>query len=492
MKDKVIIFGAGNYGKSAYDYYGSERVLFFADNNQEKIGKLYCKKKIEPFERLESVVKENPEVWVVVACTYTKEICIQLENAGIYGYSCFSPSMPHMMLRLKERIQDENFKEIYLCGIGYETNDIYCAIEELGYHGRIQGIITGKYDLPVTLNINKVEKVDKHKEVCIIVSSITNHLAMRAWLKMEYPFANVIDPFKQIAYYDTNDIVINPYENKTEDVSEGEWIKATNGSLNKTEIWEYVKTVKDHVPLFEYVEIETINRCNGSCSFCPVNRKLDPRIETRMERELFNKIINELSALNYSGELSLFSNNEPLLDERIVELHKYAREKLPHTRIHMFTNGTLFTMELFVKLIPYLDELIIDNYQQNLQLIKPVKEIKDYVETHDELRKKVTIVLRKPNEILTSRGGDAPNREEMVSYKEESCALPFEQLIIRPDGKVSLCCNDPLGKNTLGDVAENTLEEVWYNPKFAMVRKCLAEGRGNWKHCEYCDTFYLY
>ena len=72
--------------------------------------------------------------------------------------------------------------------------------------------------------------------------------------------------------------------------------------------------------------------------------------------------------------------------------------------------------------------------------------------TSTELKKKVTIVMRKPHEILTSRGGDAPNRTHTATYPDIKCALPFKQLIVRPDGKVSLCCNDPYGKCTLGDL----------------------------------------
>jgi radical SAM protein with 4Fe4S-binding SPASM domain len=211
-----------------------------------------------------------------------------------------------------------------------------------------------------------------------------------------------------------------------------------------------------------------------------------------MNEALFKKIIDELSDLNYSGEISLFSNNEPLMDDRVVKFHKYAREKLPNARLHMFTNGTLFTLPLFIELVQYLDELIIDNYQQELKLIKPVQIIKDYVEKNPELRNKVTIALRKRDEILTSRGGDAPNRQEKLSFKGETCALPFEQMIIRPDGKVSLCCNDPIGKVTLGDVSKQSLVDVWYGEDYSKVRDMIVKGRENIEHCRYCDTFYLY
>ena len=105
---------------------------------------------------------------------------------------------------------------------------------------------------------------------------------------------------------------------------------------------------------------------------------------------------------------------------------------------------------------------------------------------------KVTIVMRKEQEILTSRGGDAPNRNEIRSYPQIKCALPFKQLIIRPDGKVSLCCNDPYGRMTLGDTNEESLMAIWYGEKFAEVRQKLSCGRGMLEHCKNCDTFILY
>ncbi len=146
----------------------------------------------------------------------------------------------------------------------------------------------------------------------------------------------------------------------------------------------------------------------------------------------------------------------------------------------MFTNGTLFTLDKFIALADVLDELIIDNYHQELKLIKPCLEIQEYCKTHPELTKKVTIVLRKPKEILTSRGGTAPNRKQLIDYGKDRCVLPFKQMIIRPDGKVSLCCNDAVGRYTLGDLNQEKMLDVWYGPRFQEVRKSLYEGRERW------------
>lgn len=297
-----------------------------------------------------------------------------------------------------------------------------------------------------------------------------------------------LEKFK--AYYVTDEIVFNPYvDNPNRDVTEDTWNQYIKNSVKIEMINKEVEEIHNQNKIFSHVEIETVNRCNGTCEFCPVSKMHDSREYLEMSERLFQDIIEQLAEINYNGKLALFSNNEPFLDKNIIQKHKYAREKLPNAKMHLFTNGTLLTVDKFVEIMKYLDELIIDNYQQDLKLIKPCKEIESYCMTHPEYRRKVTIVLRKPKEILSTRGGDAPNRREKVSYGNARCILPYKQLIIRPDGKVSLCCNDPLGKNTLGDLTKSNILDVWNNDRFKMVRECLYEGRAKWKHCEYCDHF---
>lgn len=293
-------------------------------------------------------------------------------------------------------------------------------------------------------------------------------------------------------YYSPRILIENPYEdNLHRDLSEDAWVKKKDGQLKKGSINQRVMQYAEQKHMFHHIEIETINRCNGLCSFCPVNCRIDPREKQLMTRELFEKIINELSEMNYSGRISLFSNNEPLLDNRIAELHKYARGRLPNARFHLYTNGTLLNKTLFLELLEYLDELIIDNYSQDLELIPVSKMIVDYAQEHPEIKEKVTIVLRKPDEILTSRGGDAPNRKQVNVDCNIACVYPFEQMIIRPDGKVSLCCNDPLGKCTMGDTSKEKLIDIWYGSAFQKIRESMLKGRGNIIHCRNCDVFDL-
>lgn len=289
--------------------------------------------------------------------------------------------------------------------------------------------------------------------------------------------------------YVSEELVVNPYQDRKEALTERDWNEGEALRFARQGVRDEADRIRGQSLLFNHVEIETINRCNGICSFCPVSRGNDTRAEAYMTDELFGSIIDQLEEIGYTGRLALFSNNEPLLDERIVERARYARAHLPGARLHLFTNGTLLTIEAFSGLMESLDEMVIDNYNQELKLIAPVKKIVEYCELHEEYKGRVSVTLRKPHEILTSRGGDAPNRKDIMEFADDTCVLPMKQLIIRPDGKVSLCCNDPLGKYTMGDLTKNRLLDVWYGKKFLRVRELLYEGRGKVGNCRYCDTF---
>lgn len=263
--------------------------------------------------------------------------------------------------------------------------------------------------------------------------------------------------------------------------------------LNYHEVKKQTKKwLKDHydcgtVPMFSSIEIETINRCNGECSFCPANRNVDPRTPKKMNSQLFYKIIDELGEMRYSGRLALHSNNEPFLDSRIIDFAKYARERVPNAFIYLYTNGTLVTLEKFKEIIPFLDRIIIDNYDDGLKLHENVREINLYCKKHAKLDRKVEIHLRKIHEVLNTRGGQSPNNKRKATL-HMSCVLPYKQMIIRPDGKVSLCCNDPYGKYTLADLTKMTIREAWFSKRYKLVRENLRKGRFKVKLCRYCDT----
>lgn len=249
---------------------------------------------------------------------------------------------------------------------------------------------------------------------------------------------------------------------------------------------------KSKPPLFTNVQIETINRCNGTCSFCPVNRDLDPRSTTFMSEELFGSFVGQLSALNYDKTFGFFSNNEPFLDKRLPEFMQEARQQMPQAQVTTVTNGTLLTTDLFRKIMPHLNTIVINDYNQELGLHDNIKEIREYCLTPEGKKqidgKKVIIEMRNPHVVLGSRGSSAKNRKPVSSPLKASCICLFKQFIVRPDGCISLCCNDALGQVTLGDLKTESIEEIWQGQRFEEARTAMMEkGRAGIPLCAGCD-----
>ena len=134
----------------------------------------------------------------------------------------------------------------------------------------------------------------------------------------------------------------------------------TRNKLQEKYINYFLEGKEPPMPLV--VNLETINRCNSTCSFCTANKNAEKRPYRRMDDALFYSIIDQLHDWGYKGHLTLYGNNEPFLDTRIVEFHKYCREKLPHSFIFLSSNGLLLTVDKVKEIIPYVNQLIINNY----------------------------------------------------------------------------------------------------------------------------------
>ncbi len=242
----------------------------------------------------------------------------------------------------------------------------------------------------------------------------------------------------------------------------------------------------------QVVEIETINKCNSTCGFCPVNRFADPRPLQRMPELLFAKIIDDLAGLGFRGTLHLFSNNEPFLDKRIFGFAELARTKLPQATIEIYTNGTALDVAKVERIAPSLDRLTINNYAREPRLHANVGAIVAHVDgARPDLAHKVRVRLRRLDELISSRAGNAPNRAPIGFDYKSRCAYPFFQMVVRPDGKLSLCCNDALGQETLGDLSVQSIAEAWADQRRKLVQGLMLEGRHKLDICRHCDNFYV-
>lgn len=266
--------------------------------------------------------------------------------------------------------------------------------------------------------------------------------------------------------------------------------------------WQYLirrSLFKKYIEFFDYnflngntlqpclISIETINRCNSTCSFCPANKDMESRPFQKMDEELFYKIISELKEIDYAGYLNLYVNNEPFIDNRIEDWYIYAKSQLPMAKMLLYTNGTLLNRERFSKIIPVIDKCIINNYTETLKLhtnlkdiVKMIKEEKVYWD------KDITIQIRYIKEILTNRAGDAPNKRKKSNNKM-ICIMPFTDFTIYPDGTVGLCCSDALEKTNYGNVANESIRSIWSSKQYQKLRHIIGNNRSDYSFCNGCD-----
>lgn len=372
----------------------------------------------------------------------------------------------------KAIIEIQDYPE-YTIGIIHDDNNKY-----------IEKIIETNSNIKFISNLMQLPSADYYVICC--------HLDKKDYQKIVSSNGIIIDAYKTYLSYELSKIsqnyIVDEYR-ESDDYYE-KYI-CQKDVLATDYIQHYIKncyTENGKLKLFNKIEIETINRCNNTCGFCPVNRNVDKR-PFKIMGDIFNKIIEQLAELQYKGAVGLFSNNEPLMDKEIINRCKLAREKLPNAYLYIYTNGILLNEKSLSELLKYLDYIYIDNYNENRELLSSLKPIYKYLIKNYINPDKISIHLRNQNEILSTRAGNAPNKNIPISIKSR-CILPFSQMIIQANGKVCLCSNDALGQVTLGDVATQSLLDIWYGEEYEKVRNLIQQGREMLNICSVCDAIF--
>lgn len=243
-----------------------------------------------------------------------------------------------------------------------------------------------------------------------------------------------------------------------------------------------------HVPLFTSIELETRTRCNSACSFCAANVLTDTREDKYMSEATYLKILEDLAKLKYTGRIKFFVNNEPLLDARTPEFIRLAKEKVPGCWTEVHSNGLKLNPKTGKPLLEAgLDLLYINNYTQEQKMHGGVKRFLEET-APDFPQTQIVFHMRLLEEKLLNRGGTSPNQEAVPEPLPIPCILPFDEMVVTADGRVSICCQDHFFEERMGNVNHTSLDEIWFGERFAKMREKLVTGdRSGSKFCQACD-----
>ncbi|MCX6554744.1 MAG: SPASM domain-containing protein [Candidatus Aminicenantes bacterium] len=235
---------------------------------------------------------------------------------------------------------------------------------------------------------------------------------------------------------------------------------------------------------FRIVLLETMRACTRRCPFCAFGQKRPhPQLGQVMPMALLQKIAAELRQLSFRGRISPYCINEPLLDERIVDIVRLFRSACPHAFISITSNGDLLNDRLHAELEKAgLDRLALSIYDDQVLV-----RLKNLIS-----RPRIAIIDMRPGHgKLENRGGSIHGEGNRFHLKPGSvahlpCRRPGNMIVVQPNGQVVLCCSDMYGEQVLGDAQRQSLVEIWQSERFVQIRQQLEHHRQGLLLCESC------
>lgn len=126
QKEKIILVGAGDIGQKALNYFGRERVLFFADNNSSKWGTQLAGIPIIAVSELVSL-KDDYDI-VIATDRYYKAFGAQLLSLGVSQFYKFFSVFQY---ELEKEICRNKGNKIVIYGIGETTYRVLNCLQNM-------------------------------------------------------------------------------------------------------------------------------------------------------------------------------------------------------------------------------------------------------------------------------------------------------------------------------------------------------------------------
>ena len=252
---------------------------------------------------------------------------------------------------------------------------------------------------------------------------------------------------------------------------------------------DYLRTtqqagVSDLLSTLKTVEINPVDICNRSCSFCPrSDSDLYPNTKEKMSLNLVSKIAMDLKDINYDGRVSFVGFGEPLLYKSLVDAVRIVSSIVPLCKwIEINTNADFLSKELAEELsLAGCTNLTISMYDTDIS-----------VELTDKL-KGINLELTFKHCYQENFEINLVNRSDIILQKEtgnyrRQCFLPFYKMFIDWNGDILVCCNDWGRKGIIGNVSTSTIKELWLSEEMNTYRRSLRDGnRRSHDPCKYCN-----
>ena len=278
------------------------------------------------------------------------------------------------------------------------------------------------------------------------------------------------------------------------------------------------------------IDIMTKSGCNASCVFCPSGKPFLKVSHGTMSDGLYEKIVDE-AAKHRILRFAPFLQNEPLRDAKINERVEYARRMLPrYSQIRLISNGALLTEDVgrnlieagLTKLVISIQSIEKDVYEETMRGLKfeqTMENVIRFVELKERMRKKnpdlevwmvrtayVEQKLKEHKDFWSKHGiklkarklnnQASPELEKRMRERgdipvdvweyAQSCSIPFWRAWVTWAGDMILCCADWHRSTVLGNINEQSIEEIWNGDLYKEHRELMLAGNVAGTLCQDC------
>jgi MoaA/NifB/PqqE/SkfB family radical SAM enzyme len=294
------------------------------------------------------------------------------------------------------------------------------------------------------------------------------------------------------------------------------------------------------------VTMEATSYCNLECDFCGMHSgayDLDDSTQGRTPRkakehlryEVFCSFVEKMAGAPPFKALYFHGHGEPLLNKELPRFITTAKERQLSENVVIVTNGTLLTGQELVTLVRAgtnevrvsldvmtpavyaqvkgrdMGQRVVANIHECLAKINedglPVRftiESMKWRSHHAALSAETALIEATFQDLVAKTPGACIRWREEFGWVDQMghrkpimpfrrrvpCELPFYNVMIHSDGKVSACCADSSQTLVVGDLSKaQSFREIYQGRKLQMVRRGLLNGDfSGIGQCRSCDV----
>jgi len=257
--------------------------------------------------------------------------------------------------------------------------------------------------------------------------------------------------------------------------------------------------------MFKKIYIEITNICNLNCKFCPKTSRKKQNMRLEQFEEVIKKIQHhtKLVALHVKGEPLLHSDfegilkilerynikaniktNGTLIKDKLQIIKKSKAVRQINFSIHSITQnqklGNKYLQDVFES-VKELKNIIISYRLWNMQTVNEndinnniIKKIEDYYNLRDlkkQLIQNKALKIRENLFINQDIEFTWPDINKEPIIEKGRCLALKDQIAILVDGTVVPCCLDNNGDIPLGNIFEESLEQILEKNKSITIKK---------------------